>query len=198
MSDPSPVDPSAEALRRWREDSDPDALDLLLRLETETLKRMLRSRRPTDGGATTVSDIAQQAVLGLLAAKTPPSFDDPRALRAYLWRSAWRLLLRRFERESRRPTRVSSDELERAERAFAGVASLGDADREERAAAVELAVNLLPAEAQALLRGVYFQGLDIAAAGRAVGLSREAANSRLVRARRQLAEKLAAWAEVIG
>ena len=59
-------------------------------------------------------------------------------------------------------------------------------------------MNLLPAEAQALLRGVYFQGLDIAAAGQAVGLSREAANSRLVRARRQPAEKLAAWAEVIG
>jgi RNA polymerase sigma factor (sigma-70 family) len=190
------MDPGADLLRRWREDEDPDALDKLLRIEVGVLKHVLRGRGAASG-PTTASDIAQEAVAGLLGARRPPSFDDPRALRAYLWRSAWRLLCRRYEKASRRPPRVDLEVAEGASRFVSTVGGLDGLDAEERATAVAFAMRLLGGVDRDLVRKVYFEGADIAAAGAAVGLSREAANSRLVRARRLLAERLGDWAEFI-
>ncbi len=197
MASEDTVDPSAELLKRWQDDDDPEALNRLLQIEVGVLKHMIRGRSRSEG-ATTASDIAQQAVMGFLHAKTAPNFSDPRALRGYLWRSAWRLLVKRFEKTSRAPERVDAADMERSDAAFALIAGLKDVERDERAAAVDLALNLLSRTDRDLIRAVYFEGQDITSAGVAVGLAREAANSRLVRARRLLASRLADWSELIG
>ena len=55
--------------------------------------------------------------------------------------------------------------------------------------AIGLAMNLLSREDRELIRLVYFEEKDIAAAAAALGLTRDVANTRLVRARRLLATK---------
>src|SRR5262245_2232557 len=82
------VDPSAELLRSWQDDGDPEALNRLLQIEVGVLKHMIRGRSARGlAGSASTSDIAQEAVMGLLKTKSAPSFADPGALRGYLWRS---------------------------------------------------------------------------------------------------------------
>jgi DNA-directed RNA polymerase specialized sigma24 family protein len=57
---------------------------------------------------------------------------------------------------------------------------------------------LLSHEDRELIRLVYFEGEDVAAAAAGAGLNRGTARMRLVRARRLLAERLSEWAELIG
>jgi RNA polymerase sigma factor (sigma-70 family) len=191
-------DPSADLLRRWQDDGDPEALAQLLQIEVRLLKHMIHGRRYDAASASAAtSDIAQEAVLGLLKTKKKPTFTDPRALRGYLWRSAWNLLVRRFDKKQRMPFRVDVDEPAGLDRFMKAAHGLGEMDREERGMAIGLAMNLLKAEDRELIRLVYFEGKDIAAAGAALGLTRDAANSRLVRARRQLAARLTEWADLI-
>jgi RNA polymerase sigma factor (sigma-70 family) len=198
VPDSGPVDPSAEPLRRWQESGDLEALDRLLQLEIGVLKHMIRGRQiaPLHGSAST-SDIAQEAVLGLLKTRKPPSFSDPRALRGYLWRSAWHLLVKRLENRSQMPPRLELDESHPDDGIFLTVKGLRDIDRSERAMAIGLAMNVLSREDRELFRLVYFEGQDIPTAGAALGLTRGAANSRLIRARRLLATRLADWADII-
>jgi RNA polymerase sigma factor (sigma-70 family) len=197
-NDADPLDPSAEPLRRWQESGDLEALNRLLQLEIGVLKHMIRGRQisPLHSSAST-SDIAQEAILGLLKTKKPPSFSDPRALRGYLWRSAWHLLVRRLEKRSQMPPRLEIDDSNPDEGIFRTVKGLRDFDRAERTAAISLAMNLLSHEDRELFRLVYFEGQDIPTAGSALGLTRGAANSRLIRARRLLATRLADWADII-
>ena len=63
--------------------------------------------------------------------------------------------------------------------------------------AIGLAMNILSREDRELFRLVYHEGKDIPTAGAALGLTRGAANSRLIRARRLLATRLADWADLI-
>ena len=199
MTAPPLPDPSAEPLRRWQEQADPEALDQLLRNEIGLLKYLIRQRRGGGGvGSTSTSDIAQEAVLGYLNTKEAPTFDDPRALRGYLWRSAWRLLVKRFEKQARAPARTDLASAEGGKQLLRSFAGLSDVDVADRATAIDFALHLLAHEDRELIRRVYFDGADIATAGKSVGLAREAANSRLVRARRVLAVRLAEWSELIG
>jgi RNA polymerase sigma factor (sigma-70 family) len=192
-------DPSAEPLRRWQERGDLEALDQLLRLEVSILKQMIRSRKPgAVAGSVATSDIAQEAVLRLLKVQSSPTFDNPRALRGYLWKSAWHLLVQRFEKKKTVPLDLESDDLPGLERLVASSEGLRGLDRSERSAAIGLAMNLLAHEDRELIRLVYFAQQDIETAGRALGLTRGAANSRLVRARRELARALASWSDLIG
>ena len=192
-------DPSAEPLRLWQERGDLEALDELLRLEISILKQMIRSRK-SGGivGSVATSDIAQEAVLRLLKVQSSPSFDNPRALRGYLWKSAWHLLVQRFEKKKTVPLDLESDDLPGLERLVASNEGLRGLDRSERSAALGLAMNLLGKEDRELIRLVYFAEKDIETAGDALGLTRGAANSRLVRARRELAKALATWSDLIG
>jgi RNA polymerase sigma factor (sigma-70 family) len=194
---PESPDPSAELLRRWQEDGDPDALSELLQVEVGLLKHMIHARGGLSASAST-SDIAQEAVMGLLKTKSAPSFADPGALRGYLWRSAWHLLVRRFEKKSKMPFRIDVGEPAGLDRFMRAAHGLEGIERSERAMAIALAMNLLKPEDRELLRLVYFEDQDIAAAGTALSLTRDAANSRLVRARRQLAARLSQWSGVIG
>jgi RNA polymerase sigma factor (sigma-70 family) len=191
-------DPSAEPLRRWQEEGDPEALDELLRIEVGILKHMIRGRKSVPlGGSASASDIAQEAVMGLLKTKAPPTFSDPRALRGYLWRSAWHLLVKRLEKKSRMPVRIETGDPGAFDRFMRGAEAMQEVDRSERAMAIDLAMNLLSSENRELLKRTYFDGQDIASAGTALGLSRDAASSRLARARRILAERLSAWSSLI-
>jgi RNA polymerase sigma factor (sigma-70 family) len=192
-------DPSSEPLRRWQQDGDPEALSRLLQIEVTILKQMLRSR-PTSGlsGSAATSDIAQEAVLKLLRVKTNPRFDNPAAFRAYLWKSAWHLLVQRFEKNRTKPLELDSESHPGLQRFVSSSDALRKLEESERALAVTLAMNFLGHDDRELLRRVYFADEDIATAALALGLTRGAANSRLVRARRALATKLADWSDLIG
>jgi RNA polymerase sigma factor (sigma-70 family) len=188
-----------EPLRRWQEHGDLEALNELLRIEISILKQMIRARRvrgATPGVAT--SDIAQEAVLRLLKVQTEPTFDNPRALRGYLWKSAWHLLVQRCQERRTAPLDLESEDLPGLERLVAASEGLRGLDRTERSAAIALSMNLLDAEDRDLIRLVYFADKDIETAGQSLGLTRGAANSRLVRARRRLGRALADWTELIG
>jgi RNA polymerase sigma-70 factor (ECF subfamily) len=193
------IDPSADLLRRWQEDGDNQALNELLQNEVFILKHMIHGRRTgAVTGTASTSDIAQEAVLGFLKTQKPRSFAEPSALRGYLWRSAWHLLVRRFARHAGAPIRVDLDDPRIVERFLRHAPQLERIDREERAMAIGIALNLVPRDDAELLRLVYFEERSIADAAAALGISRDAANMRLVRARRALASRLVDWAGLIG
>ena len=75
---------------------------------------------------------------------------------------------------------------------------MGRVDERDRSMALDVAVNLLMPAERAILDLVYFKQFDIAAAAERLGVTKEAANMRLVRARRALAEKLSDWDDLIG
>jgi len=194
----TPIDPSAQPLRAWQEEGDIDALNRLLQIEVAVLKQMIRGRRGPMSGSAQTSDIAQEAVLRLLRTKTNPQFDNPRVLRAYLWKSAWHLLVQRFDKRKTQPLDLQTEELPGLRRFVTSSQALQALEDSERALAVSIAMNFLARDDRELLRRVYFADEDIATAGATLGLTRGAANSRLVRARRELAARLADWADLIG
>src|SRR5690242_15439230 len=101
-------DRAVALLRRWQEQGDIDALDELLYVEVSVLKSRLRGR--SAGSPVSASDIAQEAIARFLDVDGVPRFDHPRALRAYLWTAAWRLLAKRLRTPERHAMRI--DEME--------------------------------------------------------------------------------------
>jgi RNA polymerase sigma factor (sigma-70 family) len=185
-------------LRRWQDDGDPDALNDLLKIEIGVLRHMIHGKAMSAlSGSASTSDIAQEAVMGLLKTKETPSFSDPKALRGYLWLSAWHLLVKRFEKKKAGPLRIDLEESSGVDRFLRYAPGLRNVERVERAAAIGLALNLLSHEDRELIRQVYFEGKDTATAAAAIGLNRSAGAMRLVRARRQLAARLHEWAGLI-
>jgi RNA polymerase sigma factor (sigma-70 family) len=175
-------------LRRWQASGDIEALDLLLRSEIDALRERLRFRGgPRLDGSFAASDLAQEAVLAWLRVEEPPSFENRAAFRAYLWTAAWRLLQARLGARARAPQRATLS-------ASGGPAEDPAApDAHEQKMALHIALNLLAEEDRDLLVLVYFEDLEIGAAAQRLGVGRDAANMRLVRARRRLAEKLKDW-----
>jgi len=185
-------------LTRWQETGDPEDLDRLLRVEIDVLKSMIRGRGGNLLDPYGASDVVQEAVLGLLNVKDLPKFDTPAALRGYLWVAARRLLSLRIKDRGRAPLRldhVSSQNLEGFLATAGGMDAALDSDR---SAAVDLAMNLLKPTEREVLTLVYLDGMAISEAAELLQVTKEAANMRLVRARRNLAQKLASWAEFIG
>jgi hypothetical protein len=110
MAAPEAEDPSADLLRRWQEEGDEDALNRLLQREVGLLKQMVHGRVVAGlSGAASTSDVAQEAVLGLLQVKQPPTFADRAALWGYLWRSAWHLLVKRYAQKERVPESLEGE-----------------------------------------------------------------------------------------
>jgi len=199
--EPKTSDPALALLRRWQEQHDRDALDELLRLEVTTLAERLRRRGdPLLSASASASDLAQEAVVRMLARTTPPKFEEPAQLRAYLWTAAWRLLLNRVQGAARRMTRLSSSGSQSQSLADALSTSSGLAGvlKKEQSLAVDVALELLPPDDAQILELVYFEGLPIAEAAERLGIQRSAADMRLTRARRKLATKLVEWNDVIG
>jgi len=191
-------DPSAHLLQRWQQEGDVDALDELLRIEVQALGARLRRRgRGLLRPSVSASDLAQEAVLRMLDLEDAPEFADARALRAYLWTAAWRLLLNRGQARGR-----SVVPLSRAPSADGGLVGQGgggvsQAERGERDAALNVVMNLLRDEDREVLELVYFQHKDVARVAQELGLQRAAAEMRLSRARRRLAEKMSRWSEAV-
>lgn len=192
-------DPAHALLARWQDAGDVDALDELLRAEVDALARRLRARA---GGAISAShsasDLAQEAVMRLLRLDDAPRFDDPRALRAYLWTSAWRLLVNRVQRPGRDVVRLGASESATLSGMFGVTGGFAALERDEQRTALEVVVNLLKPEDREALGLVYFQGLSIEDAAQRAGVSRGALDMRLMRARTRLAERLVGWADVVG
>jgi RNA polymerase sigma factor (sigma-70 family) len=190
-------DSRATLLQRWQTRQDREALDCLLRLELEALKRGLRYR---DGGAissATLDDVTQDVVLRFLRA-APRELEHPAALRSYLWTAARTALIDHLRERRLVPFEVGAGGSSRLQQDPLTTGSLGKVDGADLASALELALNLVGSADQEILRLVYFRGLSIETAGRELGIERDVANTRLVRARVRLAEKLAAWKELIG
>jgi RNA polymerase sigma factor (sigma-70 family) len=206
MSQPEPAeipdgseDPSSELLARWQDSGDREALDALIAIEISRLKARVRAR----GGhaidpAASASDIAQEAVLRLLNQAQQPQFAHPRALRAYLWTTAWRLLADRLRSAGSSVTQLDPTQSDALGGELTTTGGIGGVESRDMSVALELTVNLLEPGEQEILALVHFQGHGIEGAARTLGVSRDAANMRWVRARRSLAKKLLRWTEVIG
>jgi RNA polymerase sigma-70 factor (ECF subfamily) len=194
------MDPAAPFLERWQRDGDRDALDSLLRLEVLALKDQLAQRgRSMLGTTASASDVAQEAVLRLLSLETLPEFADAKSFRGYLWTAAWRLLLQRTRKPSRQVFRVDTTSSEVASAFVAQVTDGAGADgSEDGAAAVGLALNLMNDDEREVLKLVYFDDLKLDGAAELLGVTKEAINMRLVRARRKLAKKLTDWVRLVG
>lgn len=192
-------DPSTDLLERWRAHGDRDALDALLRIEVETLSRELRRRQGQRlPPSLSASDVAQEAVLGLLKVKDAPTFDGPAGLRAYLWRSALRLLAAHYERAGARLEALDATASRAVGEALATTGGLSAVEDDERALALELMLHLLEPDEQRILALVYFEQVELDAAAERLGISYEAAKKRLARARTRLASKLGDWSELVG
>ncbi len=199
MADPDAAsDPSEILLRRWQESGDVDALDELLRAEVQALAVRLRNRgRGLLRPSVSASDLAQEAVLRMLDLEDAPEFAEPRELRAYLWTAAWRLLLNRGRARGHSVvplSRAPSADLGLVREGGGGVSA---AERGEQQAALNVVMNLLRDEDREVLELVYFQHKDVARVAEELGLQRGAAEMRLSRARRRLAEKMVRWSDVV-
>lgn len=187
-------------LARWQDEDDVDALDELLRTEVQAIARRLRARGANGGASASMSasDLAQEAVLRLLRLDEPPTFTDPAALRAYLWTSAWRLLVNRMQSPRRDVVRLSGSQTEALSGVFGASGGLGALARDDQRTALEVVVNLLEPIDRDALRAVYFEGLSIEEAAARAGVTRGAFDVRLMRARQRLALRLVDWADVVG
>ncbi|HUR28948.1 MAG TPA: RNA polymerase sigma factor [Planctomycetota bacterium] len=198
-SSPERDDPSGALLARWQENGDREALDELIAIEISRLKARVRTRANSlRDPLTSASDVAQEAVLRMLDQETPPRFDHPRALRAYLWTTAWRLLADRLRSSGRTVMQFDPTKSGALGNEMTTTGGLGGVEAQDMSVALEVTVNLLDPAEQEILNLVHFQARGIEGAARELDLSRDAANMRWVRARRSLAKKLLHWSELIG
>lgn len=185
-------------LERWQREGDVDALDELLRGEVLAIAARLRKHgRGLLGASESAGDLAQEAVVRLLDREQPPRFETPGGLRAYLWATAWHLLLRHAQHPGRRVfclDRGSSSSLANALSATGGLSRVDGGDMHR---SLEVVVNLLHSEDRDVLTHVYFEGLSVDDCARRMELTKAAVEMRLTRARRRLLERVASWAEVI-
>jgi RNA polymerase sigma factor (sigma-70 family) len=198
-SAPAGDDPSLALLARWQASGDREALDQLLRIEVSILKARVRSRGGDLAHASnSVSDVAQEAVLRLLRVEPAPRFEATEALRAYLWLSAWRLLLGRLRRPEAGLARLEAGESARLDRALSISGGHSEVDEKDRNLSLAFTVELLDEDDRTILHLVYFRDLGIDGAARELGISYDAARTRVARARRDLARKLEGWTELVG
>lgn len=199
------ADPRDEYLRRWQRSGDPEALDHLLRIEILALKSWLRrSRRPGSSPSASVSDVVQQAIAQFLRAAgrsetaERPRFDNPRALRGFLWTTALRLLkdhARKRKVQVVQCDRISSSSSRLVEPAASGGQSR--VDRDDSNARLVVLVNLLGPTDREILTLHYFDDQSIDALAVHLDLTPKAVHQRLVRARKNLRDRLAAWTDVV-
>jgi RNA polymerase sigma factor (sigma-70 family) len=78
-----------------------------------------------------------------------------------------------------------------------GGGGVSEAERGEQQAALNVVMNLLRDEDREVLELVYFQHKDVEQVAKELGIQRAAAEMRLSRARRRLAEKMVRWSDVV-
>jgi RNA polymerase sigma-70 factor (ECF subfamily) len=199
VKDPDPsADPAQRLLERWQLEGDVDALDELLRSEVSALAARLRNRgRGLLSPSVSASDLAQEAVFRMLRLEEAPEFKDERELRAYLWTAAWRLLINRGRTRGRSAVPLSQAQSGDMGLALTGGGGTSEAERADQSAALNVVMSLLRDEDREVLELVYFQHLELEQAAQRLGIQRAAAEMRLSRARRRLAEKMVGWADVV-
>ena len=187
-----------ELLARWQEQGDHEALDQLLRLEIASLKtRIRRDGRGMMSSSQSSSDIAQEVALRFLGVGTALRFEHLAALRAYLWTAAWRLLLSRLEKAGRYAGPLDEGNCLTRTDTLASSDGMEEVEERERSVAISVALHLLAPCEQEILDLVYLQQLGLKGAAARLGISRNRANTKLVRARRSLANKLRGWKDLI-
>ena len=193
-----PPDRTLQLLRDWQQQGDLDALDELLRIEMAALKHRLRGKgRDIVSSPASLSDVAQEAVLKLLQAEELPRFDDTKVFSAYLWRTAWRLLLDRLRRGH---LPIVSLDAGSSDRLIEQVGQSGDqSEVEQRDAERQIAfiLTLMRPEDRQVLELRFQQELSFEQIGEQLGIDSDAARMRLVRAKRRMASKLKGWQELL-
>jgi RNA polymerase sigma factor (sigma-70 family) len=196
--DPETTDPRGPLLRKWQESDDREALDALLRLEISALKDQIRMRgKSLLGTSLTATDVAHEAVLRLLSLESTPRFEEPEKLSGYLWTTAWRLLLQRLRKPARTVGRMDMQDTAVTDASWFAAPGTDDNPSNEEVA-VEVAMNLLGEEDRAALQMVYWDEVERTSAAEKMGMTPDAFNMRLVRARRKLARKLEEWTRLVG
>jgi RNA polymerase sigma factor (sigma-70 family) len=190
---------AAALLNRWQRDGDRDALDDLLRIEIDLLKARIRTRGARSTGADhSVSDVAQEAVMRTLNVALPPQFDNPRAMRGYLWTAASRLLADRLRRSQLDCVPLDDSASQALDDGMATTGGLGDVDRRDQSVALDTLMQLLEPGERRILELVFTRGLDYEAAAAELAITPDAAKMRCARAKQRLARKLRDWSELIG
>jgi len=198
MDDPSP-ERSVDLLRSWQERGDRAALEELLWIEIGVLKGRLRRQgaRAVDRSVS-VSDVAQEVVLRALEVEPAPRFDNPFALRGYLWTAARRLLAEHLRRARAPVLELDTSRTGPLDKALQCTGGLQGVEARDHADALGFALQLLEPEDRQVLELHYFQSMDPAAIAAQLGVSPDVARTRVARARTSLARKLVKWTEVIG
>jgi RNA polymerase sigma factor (sigma-70 family) len=198
MNDPAP-ERSVALLQLWQEHSDRAALEELLWIEIRVLKERLRRQgaRAVDRSVS-VSDVAQEVVLRALEVEPAPRFDNPFALRGYLWTAARRLLAEHLRRGKAPALPLDSAHTGPLDQALQCTGGLRGVEARDHADALSVALQLLEPEDRQVLELHYFRSLDSAAIAAQLGVSPDVARTRVARARTSLARKLVKWTEVIG
>lgn len=192
-----PTTRAEDLLARWQRHADREALDELLAIEIRLLKQRIRAQElhRIEGDAS-VSDVVQETVFRMLRLDTPPVFETPQAMRAYLWTAAWRLLVAQLR--AQKPKHLDSSASGAFDEALQTTGGVGEVERRDRGIALEVALRLLEPEEQEVLDLVVVRNLGHAGAAVQLGISPDAVKTRCRRARERLAHKLKHWNELIG
>ena len=167
-------------------------------IELGLLKARLRTQGNTRAlSDVSASDVAQEAVLRMLEVVPAPSFESQKAFHAYLWKVAYHLVLDRLRRRRGNLVSIDSEWSSNIASEVATSGGLGEVDRRDLGYAVRLALELLDPEDHALLKLQYDEGLGLAQVAERLTISIDAANMRLVRARRQMHSKVKRFKSVI-
>lgn len=184
-------------LARWTRDGDRAALDRLLRAELEPVKRAFRRRlRDRDRRPSLdTTDCVDEAVFRMLRLDSPPEFDGPAGLRAYLTQAAVNLFRNHCVAAARRPVHVTPGDLA-ALLHDDGARSLSkDLDLRELTAMVLLALNLLEEDEARLLDRHLLQGRSIRDVAEELGVPKSTIARRVERAKANLGMNMLSWRE---
>ena len=160
-------------LSRWQDRGERGALDRLLAIELGEIKRILRSRTSSPACADQASDFAQSAVRRLLDHRSPPRFSSADGLRAYLVRTAQN----RFYESLKAAGRANQAATRGVPTAHSG--GLGAIERGD---AVRRALPRLDAVEREVIDLQFFQGLSRAEVCQRLGISKQTASDRTLRA----------------
>ena len=185
-----------EALRRWREDGDVEALDQILRVEISHLKVRLRAQG-YDRGSMGASDYVDEVVMKMLRQDPAPELDSAGAMRAYLWRAARNLLIDRLRKHRGDTVYLDASNSSGLNQILAASSTGDPLESQERVQALELGLNLLSDTDRELLERTYVKGESAPELAEAMDIQPEAVRMRLVRARRRLGKLLSDWQNII-